>query len=546
MDIQDVENKEPLIREFYTWLFDDNRINYKEVNLKSEEDLSLASFYCDSKIYYPEQISNFFETKAMKRLSRVSQLGTAINRYPYAYHSRLEHSKGVYNRKLEEFLQNFENQNWRDYIEENNLKLHILAELIKISGHDIGHFPLSHAFEENIFNTHGAHEIIGQKIILEDQEIQEVLNSISSELSNVIKDLFENDVLNFPEHDEGNFDVDRLDYISRDSLYCGELLNFETYPYKVISVEVDENGKPVENEDFSIKTSKTSKSYIDVYDFSSLSSIEEFLKIRYENYKKIYMSKETKISETSLKSFFNIYLSENQEVGTDLYNYLTGLKNIRPDEVDINEFLKWDDISFYSQIIEIAQNHKNKNVRDSATLMIPTLDNFLNLIYNLLNVSKSKNYSESDLEFLKKIKGIITGNDEFSKNMRNKNFLYENSFVLEEKSENLDNSQVYLFQYKLKGYNPRKNPIYIKDENGRIFELSNHPNQSLDWKNYTEVLETPCVYLPDLRYHNVPEEEIQKLISSSVDFSKENSRSEINMSPLQVGNKMKEKFLEIE
>ena len=545
MDIQDIENKEPLIRDFYTWLFDDNRISNKEVNLKSEEDLSLASFYCDSKIYYPEQIAKFFETNAMKRLSRVSQLGTAINNYPYAYHSRLEHSKGVYNRKLEEFLQNFENKNWRKYIEENNLKLHILAELIKISGHDIGHFPLSHAFEENIFNTHSAHEIIGQKIILEDSEIQEVLNSISPELSNIIKDLFEHDVLNFPEHDEGNFDVDRLDYIGRDSLYCGKLLNFKTYPYNTISVEVDENGKPIENDDLSIKTSKDSKIYIDVYDFSSLASIEEFLKIRFDNYKKIYMSKETKLSETSLKSFFNIFLSENQEIGTDLYNYLIGLKNVSPDEIDISEFLKWDDISFYSQIIEIAQNHEDKNVRDSATLLIPTLDNFLNLIYNLLGTSK-ENYSEEDIEFLQKIKEIITGNDEFSVNMRNQNFLYENAIVLDSSNENLDINYLYQFQYKLKGYNPRKNPIYIKDENGKIFELSNHPNQSIDWKNYTEILETPCIYLPDLRYHNVPEDEIQKLFLLNLKVSKINSNSDINMSQLQVGNKMKEKFLEIE
>ena len=37
----------------------------------------------------------FFETKAMKRLGRISQLGLAINNFPNLYHSRLEHSNGV-------------------------------------------------------------------------------------------------------------------------------------------------------------------------------------------------------------------------------------------------------------------------------------------------------------------------------------------------------------------------------------------------------------------------------------------------------------------
>ena len=168
MDIQDIKNKEPLIRDFFIWLFEDNRIIDKDVDLQSEEDINLASFYFDSKIYFPKQIATFFETKAMKRLSRISQLGISINEYPSAYHSRLEHSKGTYNRKLEEFLLNFENQEWREYIETNNLRLYLLAELIKMAGHDIGHFPLSHAFEENIFEQYGTHEIIGQKILLED------------------------------------------------------------------------------------------------------------------------------------------------------------------------------------------------------------------------------------------------------------------------------------------------------------------------------------------------------------------------------------------
>ena len=128
MDIQDVKNKEPLIKEFYIWLFQDERITNKNINLQSEEDISLASFYCDSKIYYPEQIASFFETKSMKRLAKVSQLDIAINEYPSAYHSRLEHSKGVYNRKLEEFLLNFENPSWKEYIESNNLRLYLLAE----------------------------------------------------------------------------------------------------------------------------------------------------------------------------------------------------------------------------------------------------------------------------------------------------------------------------------------------------------------------------------------------------------------------------------
>ena len=55
MFIQNIENKEPIIKEFYTWLFDDSRIINKNVNLQNEIDLSLTPFYSDPNIYYPKE-----------------------------------------------------------------------------------------------------------------------------------------------------------------------------------------------------------------------------------------------------------------------------------------------------------------------------------------------------------------------------------------------------------------------------------------------------------------------------------------------------------
>ena len=315
MFIQNVENKEPIIKEFYTWLFDDSRIINKNVNLQKEIDLSLTPFYSDSNIYYPKQIADFFETKAMKRLGRISQLALAVNDYTNAYHNRLEHSKGTYNRKLEEFLNEYTNPEWKKYIEDNNLKLNLFACLIKMAGHDIGHFPLSHVFEESIYNKHDAHEVIGKKIILEDEEIQQLLSSISPFLNDVIKELFEKDAFNLSFHDEGNFDVDRLDYISRDSLYIGVPFNSKSLLYKKVAIKTDLSGKPILEEDFSLSKENNGHNFIDVYDYSSLEYIETFLHTRFNNYKKIYMSKKTKIAESAIKAFMDIFTSEKQTYG---------------------------------------------------------------------------------------------------------------------------------------------------------------------------------------------------------------------------------------
>ena len=187
MNLEDMQSKESLIQEFFTWLFDDKRIVNKKIELNKEFDISLAPYYMDPNIYYPQQVADFFNTTAMKRLGRISQLSLAIDSFPNTYHNRLEHSKGAYNRKLEEMLYNFKNPDWKKYVEDNNLKLYIVGDLIKIAGHDIGHFPLSHAFEEEIYNTHEAHEIIGERIMCENEEIQNIYKSISPELTGIIK-----------------------------------------------------------------------------------------------------------------------------------------------------------------------------------------------------------------------------------------------------------------------------------------------------------------------------------------------------------------------
>ena len=143
LDLENISTKEDIIKEFFTWLFDDSRIKNRSITLQKETDLTLVKDYNDPNIYFP-------------------------------------------NRKVEEFIYNSQQPEWKNFIESNDLKLTLIAELIKVAGHDIGHFPLSHAFEEQVFQTHGAHEIIGQRLMLENPEIQSVLLSISDDLSEVL------------------------------------------------------------------------------------------------------------------------------------------------------------------------------------------------------------------------------------------------------------------------------------------------------------------------------------------------------------------------
>lgn len=328
MDLENLENKEPLIKEFFIWLFDDNRIIKKDVNLEKEIDLVLAPNYVDANIYYPKQIADFFNTKAMKRLGRISQLDLVIDEFPNVYHNRLDHSKGVYYRKLEEMLHNFQNSEWKKYVESNNLKLYLLADQFKMAGHDIGHPPLSHALEVQLFNSRGAHEEIGKRIMLENPEIVSLLTSISPDLPNAIREIYEKPILNFNEHDESNCDVDRFDYISRDNLYAGNPIYLPYFHYETVH-KTDENG---------------CVSTIDVYEYNQLDKIEHFLETRESGYSDIYFSKNTFVREHCIEHLFKLFLESNSKSGNQLRYFVNTLNSTDLSEVDLSLFLEWDDI----------------------------------------------------------------------------------------------------------------------------------------------------------------------------------------------------------
>lgn len=554
MRLEDVDNKKEVLQPFFEWLFDDDRITDKSVTLFDEIDYTLASSYSDSNIYYPKQIKDFFETEAMRRLGRVSQLDLAINYHPNLYHTRLEHSKGVYNRKVEELFYKFQEPKWKKYIEANNLKLYLVAELLKMAGHDIGHLPLSHAFEDQVCKKRGMHEEIGKRLMLEDKEIQNVFHSISPYLSNVINELYENDILNFKEHDESSYDVDRLDYLNRDSLYLGFKTELPTITYNSVCVNISKDNIPKRNKDNSISESTNGESYIDVYDFSNLKDIEESLLLREKRYTNLYVSSLVQSNESSISNFLNIFSYMNSEYGKNLRDYLTDLRTKDSKDLDLNKFKHFDEITLYSELIDVAEHAENDTFQDLAALIIPNMSALLTLTYSYLNMhDKKQTYSEYDKNFLRKLKGLIKSDSSLANKLKDKNYITNNIIFLPEDTPFLDSSEKELintYDWSIRSYK-KKEPIYIRDVNGKIFELSEHPNRSCDWDKREIPLHYSYVHIPNLRYNGVSEDLIDKLkrfygtSSSNIGVNKEKTHIDVNMQPLQVGHNIEDCFLEL-
>ena len=555
-DLSNLTSKKEITKEFFEWLFDK-----KNIDLISEIDFSLCPYYFDPYIYYPQEIYSFFQTKAMQRLGKIGQLGLTISSNENSYHTRLEHSKGTYNRKLEEMILLYQNEQNRKQIEEQNLKLYLIAELIKEAGHDIGHLPLSHIMEIKLIKKRNFHEDIGKRILTEDSEIQEVLNSINSELPNILKESLYSDILNSKAHDESNYDVDRLDYLNRDALYLGKKLFLTNEPYEIQYAELDNNGNIKTNPDGSIVLSTNSshnQSRIDVYNYSSLEQIEKFLNERVKAYENVYFSKHTQIQDSCVELFLNYIIKQNSNHSSNKFKeFIEHLKNNSYKEIDLNEYLSWNDFKFFKSCIEIAERSENHNSTDYACLIIPSLNglmNFTHQSFSLHNTSQ-KSFTPEEKDFILIIKKLIKNNNRISQNLKNKNFFSDNAFFINSQNniEEINKKFGDIIHYSeatVTGYNPNE-PIYIKDSDGKIYTLDKHPKRTQDWENSKHTIKVHFLLLPELKGKGLSETEIEKLLNILVTPQTQHKPfpadyNKINLYPLQAKNSMQKVFEELE
>jgi uncharacterized protein len=143
-----------------------------------------------------------------QRLRNIHQMAFAHLVYPGAVHSRLHHSLGAYHLMS---MALFELKSKGIVItpeEELGAKIAILL-------HDIGHGPYSHALEQELI-TDVHHETISLLLIKKlDEELNGQLQTAIAIFTNQYPKPFLHQLVS------GQLDVDRMDYLNRDSFFTG-------------------------------------------------------------------------------------------------------------------------------------------------------------------------------------------------------------------------------------------------------------------------------------------------------------------------------------
>lgn len=167
------------------------------------------------------RVQQLIDTSEFRRLARISQLGLASLVYPAAQHTRFEHSLGVYRLALLYLKQLLYDERFTTLITPEDAERFIAAALL----HDLGHWPFCHPIEDMNLAGVPEHELFGNSFLLES-EIADTLRtewdlaprsivSLLSEKPRDDKSRLLSSMLSGP------VDVDKMDYLPRDSLHAG-------------------------------------------------------------------------------------------------------------------------------------------------------------------------------------------------------------------------------------------------------------------------------------------------------------------------------------
>jgi hypothetical protein len=149
-----------------------------------------------------------FSHPFVQRLRRIHQMAFAELVYPGAVHSRLHHALGAYH-LMSNALTELKNKGIEiTREEEQGAKIAILL-------HDVGHGPYSHALE-NMLIENISHESLSISII-------KYLNSVFDNQLSIALEIFTGKYQKpfLLQLISGQLDVDRMDYLSRDSFFTG-------------------------------------------------------------------------------------------------------------------------------------------------------------------------------------------------------------------------------------------------------------------------------------------------------------------------------------
>ncbi|MEI6241096.1 MAG: HD domain-containing protein [Planctomycetia bacterium] len=175
----------------------------------------------DITVPLTQRVRALLDLPLLRRLARISQLGLVSLVYPGAMHSRLEHSLGVYRLALEFLARLRHDARFSAAVDEADAAAFVVAALV----HDVGHWAYCHPLEDMGLPELPKHESFVRGLVA-DGEPADLLRREWGLDPGRVATLIEGSAVDpagriLHSLLSGPIDVDKMDYLARDSLHAG-------------------------------------------------------------------------------------------------------------------------------------------------------------------------------------------------------------------------------------------------------------------------------------------------------------------------------------
>lgn len=332
-----------------------------------------------------------------QRLRRISQQALSHYVYPGAMHTRFQHALGA-THLMCRALDILQSKGVIISKEEHE------AVCVAILLHDIGHGPFSHALEHVLAEVH--HEDISLQIIM---KMGEELGKDFTRVLDIFTGQYPKNFLH--QLVSGQIDVDRMDYLTRDSFFSGVAEGIIGYDRIIMMMDVKDNQLVIEEK--------------------GIYSIEKFLMARRLMYWQVYLHKTVIAAEIMLISILkrakylaekDILLPSSVELNYFLSSHLTH-QSLVSDPTFIKNFVLLDDMDIL-WLIKKSINHPDKilsqlckNLIDRKLMKVISGDKITQKDFEdyKLNFAKLKGLSSEETSYFFEAKEVKVDPYDFNK-----------------------------------------------------------------------------------------------------------------------------------
>lgn len=272
-----------------------------------------------------EMIVGLIDSLEFQRLRRIRQLGLAHFAYQGAEHSRFTHSLGAFHLATRIL---FKLGVSHQIDPEDALAVRVAALL-----HDIGHGAFSHVIEPILDFHHEAFTI--EAILSSETEVGQLLRSFDQALPQRVAAIIDGTFrpMALAQLVSSQLDVDRMDYLLRDSLMTGAKYGVYDIEWIIKSLEINREGDHL---------------YVSA---PGISAVEDYLQARYYMFRQVYFHRTLRSAEAILRSLIRRALdlfADGKDVwfaeGTAFASVLKG------QALTLEEHLSLDDSDFLFHI----------------------------------------------------------------------------------------------------------------------------------------------------------------------------------------------------